>query len=520
MSFQGVKLKFAISILVIFAVCCTTAINWYLSNQALKNTLTDNFLENNYRYAKKISVSTNDLLTDMQQNMSTLAKIIGHQPFTQNDLDNWKAGNSSYYNSLFTTDENGVVQLMSPMAIPNNKGGVRPGTKITSKLMEQAIKNKKPFISDPYLAQTGNLVVLISYPIFDDNGNYKGVVDGTIYLQSDNSLKKILNQDEFLDESSIFVVDRTGRIIYHPDPSRINESLANHPLVKNVLQGKSGSAQIISTKGNEYFTGYAYVENTGWGIIAQTPTSVIEKPVRNLTIKTIVRSLPLLILILLLAWLFTNPISKPINRLARYSAEAILPENESKSIQRLEMKSYIYEVRQLYKHIQNHFQLLTNQIQQDGLTGLANRRAFDIEIEKWVRQKIPFTLIMLDIDRFKKVNDVHGHLVGDDVLRFLAKMLHDVTREEDLCYRYGGEEFAFLLKGKNEEEAFALAERLRIKIAETPSPTGAPITISLGISSFQKKDLDPAMVIKRTDSALYQSKNEGRNKTTIYKNDG
>lgn len=514
---KGVKLKFAISLLVVFTACSTTIIIWYLSIQALKNSLTENHLENNYQYAHKVSISTSDLLFNMQQNLSALAKIIGDGEFNQSDLDDWRSGNIGYYNSLFTTDANGVVQLMSPQAVPNNQGGVKPGTKIKSDLMVQALKNKKPFISSPYLAQTGNLVVLISYPVFDRMGNYKGVVDGTIYLESDNSLKKLLYQHEFLDESSVFVVDQTGQIIYHPDPSRIKESIADHPLVQKVIQGKNGSAQIINNKGVEYFAGYAYVEQTGWGIIAQTPTSILEEPLRNLTKKIILQALPLLFLILLIAWLFTNNLSKPINRLARLSEEATISKKIAHSIHRIEIKSSIYEVRQLCHHIQNHFQLLNKQIQQDGMTGLGNRRSFDLEIEGLVRNKIPFSLIMIDIDRFKNVNDVYGHLVGDDVLRFLASVMLDISREEDLCYRYGGEEFAILLKHKDVEDAFALAERLRIVIAETPSPTGTPINISLGVSSSQDSDKFPEMVIKRADSALYQSKNNGRNQTTIYK---
>lgn len=123
---KGIKLNFAISLLVVFTVFSTTLINWYLSNQALKNTLTKNHLENNYRYAKKVSINTSVLLDAIQHNLSTLAEIIGHQEFNQTDLDNWLAGNSSYYNSLFTTDSNGVVQYMSPQVVPNNKGGVQP----------------------------------------------------------------------------------------------------------------------------------------------------------------------------------------------------------------------------------------------------------------------------------------------------------------------------------------------------------------------------------------------------------
>ncbi|WP_338449581.1 sensor domain-containing diguanylate cyclase [Niallia oryzisoli] len=513
---KGIKLKFAISLLAVFIVCSTTIVNWYLSVHALKDTLTENYLKNNYRYAKKVSLSTSDLFFNMQQNLGTLAKILGSKEFSQEDLDSWKEANAGYFNSLFTTDETGVVQLMTPPAISNNKGGVKPGVQITSDLMKQALKEQKPFVSDPYTAQTGNLVVLISYPIFNQTGTYQGVVDGTIYLESDSSLKRILNQHEFHDESSVFVVDRSGRIIYHPDSSRINESVGDHPLVQAVLQGKSGSAEIVNSRGIEYFSGYANVEQTGWGIIAQTPTSVIEQPLKELTKKIIIRSLPLLLLIYLLAWLFTNHLAKPINRLARYSEEAIQSNKPDYSIKHLDIKSQIYEVKQLYQHVQKHFQLLNTQIQQDGLTGLGNRRSFDLEISDLNLRKISFALIMIDIDNFKKINDKHGHLVGDDVLRFLSSIMADVTRKEDLCYRYGGEEFAILLRDKKVEDAYALAERLRLKLSYTPSPAGYPMTISLGISTRRKEDKFPEDIIKRADNALYQSKRTGKNKTTIY----
>ena len=93
--------------------------------------------------------------------------------------------------------------------------------------------------------------------------------------------------------------------------------------------------------------------------------------------------------------------------------------------------------------------------------------------------------------------------------------MQDITRKEDLCYRY--EEFVILLTDKDIKEAFTLAERLRIKLAETLSPTGQPITISLGISTYQEEqDHVPQDVIGKADTALYQSKNEGRNRTTVY----
>ena len=94
-------------------------------------------------------------------------------------------------------------------------------------------------------------------------------------------------------------------------------------------------------------------------------------------------------------------------------------------------------------------------------------------------------MIMIDIDHFKKVNDTYGHLVGDDVLKFLSSLINDMTRKDDLCFRYGGEEFGILVQDMNMEEVLKIAERLRIKVADTMNPTGKPITISLGIAPYQ-----------------------------------
>ena len=125
-------------------------------------------------------------------------------------------------------------------------------------------------------------------------------------------------------------------------------------------------------------------------------------------------------------------------------------------------------------------------------------------------------MIMIDIDLFKKVNDTYGHLVGDDVLKYLSRMIEQHTSEDNLCFRYGGEEFGMLLVDTNIEEAFIVAEQLRKMVAETINPTGKPITISIGISSSRVEDQHPEEIIKRADAALFQSKMDGRNRTTCY----
>ena len=135
--------------------------------------------------------------------------------------------------------------------------------------------------------------------------------------------KYILYDPQIVNGSTVFVVDQSGRIIYHPNPNRINELIADHPIVQQLMQGKSGASQIINRMGTEYFSGYASIEETGWGVIVQTPTSIMEKPLCELTNKLVMQALPLLLIILCAVWLIASNLSKPLNQLARISEEGI-----------------------------------------------------------------------------------------------------------------------------------------------------------------------------------------------------
>jgi diguanylate cyclase len=153
----------------------------------------------------------------------------------------------------------------------------------------------------------------------------------------------------------------------------------------------------------------------------------------------------------------------------------------------------------------------------DSLTGLSNRRAFDDELKRrlneWQRKQTPCTLVMLDIDFFKKFNDTHGHQVGDEVLREVAKVLSATSREMDVPCRYGGEEFGVILPGTDAASACRVAERIRAAVeASTTVCEGKSlkVTCSLGLASFMGDD-DVAHLIRRADDALYASKKAGRN---------
>ena len=150
----------------------------------------------------------------------------------------------------------------------------------------------------------------------------------------------------------------------------------------------------------------------------------------------------------------------------------------------------------------------------DALTGLANRRMMKIDFRRSFsrakRNRESFSVIMLDIDWFKKYNDSFGHSAGDKVLVNLAKLILNETREMDLCVRYGGEEFLVLLPNTDLTKAHEIAERIRESVA-----SNLDITVSLGVSSFSTDLLDYEELIRKADDALYRSKKMGRNRVEI-----
>ncbi|MBW1863654.1 MAG: diguanylate cyclase, partial [Deltaproteobacteria bacterium] len=166
----------------------------------------------------------------------------------------------------------------------------------------------------------------------------------------------------------------------------------------------------------------------------------------------------------------------------------------------------------------------------DALTGLLNRRALmermEQEIERSMRENDLFSLILSDIDYFKKVNDTFGHQAGDLVLRKFSHQLTTVTRPYDFVGRYGGEEFIAFLPGAGVFQAETIAERMRKRVEEMtimlPDDSGpVRITASFGVASLLMKSGDTLdLIIKRADDALYRAKREGRNRVCVTSEEG
>ena len=159
--------------------------------------------------------------------------------------------------------------------------------------------------------------------------------------------------------------------------------------------------------------------------------------------------------------------------------------------------------------------------ERDPLTGLKNRRAldgFDRQLREQAERQ-PFSVLMIDIDRFKSVNDIHGHAFGDIVLRRLAEVVVGRLRGFDLVVRYGGEEFCVVVKEATLHNALRIAEDIRLQITEERFQAGdvvVAVSVSVGVAQSWPEMNSVFDVIKRADKALYDAKNSGRNRTCVY----
>jgi diguanylate cyclase (GGDEF)-like protein len=201
---------------------------------------------------------------------------------------------------------------------------------------------------------------------------------------------------------------------------------------------------------------------------------------------------------------------EPTLEMLRTAVQRIVHANETLKDQLEEAKTTIHKQAEIIN-------VQTAQALSDALTGVPNRRVFDHEVTRrlaeWNRKRRPFSLILCDLDEFKKLNDTYGHVVGDDVLRSVASRFAASVREMDLMARYGGEEFGLVLPDTTGENALIVAERVRRAISDTPflvQNKNLQVTTSVGLTEALEGD-DEQSLIRRADQALYASKSAGRN---------
>lgn len=230
---------------------------------------------------------------------------------------------------------------------------------------------------------------------------------------------------------------------------------------------------------------------------------------------------------------FATAFNAMVRRLAR-TVEALRQKEAELTSKNQELEREIAHRREVEEALRESEKRYRELAMVDHLTGLYNRRHFYVlaenEIKRARRHGRDLALVMLDIDRFKQVNDRHGHDCGDKVLVELSRALNSLVRSGDICARFGGEEFVLLLPETHNSQALRLAERVRRTIAGSRVPSGGGwvgITVSLGVTDINnaqdRPESEPHEVLetlfKQADEALYASKKAGRNRVTSYLTD-
>ncbi|CAI8835049.1 diguanylate cyclase [Pseudomonas neuropathica] len=303
------------------------------------------------------------------------------------------------------------------------------------------------------------------------------------------------------------------------------------------------------TAGNGFLTSVVTVPTPSstvlsWSIAVRQPLETALQPARLLMYKLLILGVVAAVLFGLVAYYLALYLSRPIEQLARSARQV---QNQQPGAQ-FPLQHPVLEIAQLGQSIDAMTQSLLGKERElqeanasleatvaqrtaaltqanaellslathDSLTGVYNRRRFDEKLTEYTllfrRTGRPFSLLLIDADHFKRINDSHGHAVGDDVLQQLAQLIQSSLRTTDFVARYGGEEFAVLLPEiAKPDTPEVVAEKIRVAVAEAHFPVIGQVTVSIGIGLADPADNNHNALIKRADQQLYQAKAAGRN---------
>ncbi len=511
-----IDLRRLILSLAVMSAFVTLANSFYASYSVQRQLLIDNTLEENRVYAAKLAASTEQFLKSMQKQLA-YSSVIAASHFDDPKILQAETARLKYqtdsFNSVVITNMKGKILATSPDSLQ------LIGHTVNTPGALEALKMRRPMISKPYISLAKNLVIVISTPVVSEQGEYLGYIGGTIYLRQKSILNELLGEHYYRDGSYIAVLDNERRILYHPDANRVGEVVKPRPLTEAPKSSANGSLMVTNLAGKAMLAGYAVVPSSGWEIVTQRPTDATLKPLEGLMYKVLRHLTPLAIVTLLIVWLFSRLIARPLWLLARSANEMDKPDVSSNI---REIPSWYFESTQLKRALLIGISLLQKKIgklkfetQTDPMTGLFNRRGLAMTLESVVQLRQQFSAITLDIDHFKAINDSYGHDIGDEVIKSLAEQIRHSARESDILCRVGGEEFLVLLPGTPLAEAGMIAERLRQNVETLILPGIQPITISLGVAHWNQQQGEPDKALKRADEALYRAKKEGRNRVVI-----
>ncbi|MEW9701268.1 diguanylate cyclase [Paenibacillus sp. SI8] len=503
--------------LVSLSVLLTVTILLVSSYQSKKTSLIDTTLTLNFSSAGKMSRTIDSLFKSMRSSLNYAAS-------TFSDINTMNADevysnlelirhSSNYFNSISVVDETGRVRNVSPKSDS-------VGKYITTEAAKTALASQKPFLSKPYVTTNSKrLIVYMSEPIFDKEGTYRGFIGGTLYLEEYNILNMIFGSNPTDKLGSYFyIVGSEGRVLFHRDTTRLGEDVSANQVVQKLIQGQSGYEQLVNLNGEAQLAGYVKVPENGWGVVVVSPFSVVNEQLSRYIATILLYMIFPFLLLMLIVIVLARRLAKPFVSLAdlvSQSTQEKIELPEEKQHWNREADLLTKAIRYALTDIQKQTDQLTQEATTDSLTGLINRRTLEAIMLKWIKEQTSFSVIIMDIDRFKTINDTYGHQVGDEVLKHFAKIITSAVRPNDVCCRFGGEEFIALIPQVTAEEAYIVAERIRNMLENSANPAGQPVTVSQGIAHYSTHSNSAEELIHMADQALYKAKESGRNQTFI-----
>ena len=314
----------------------------------------------------------------------------------------------------------------------------------------------------------------------------------------------------------IYLMTRTGRLIVSSQGSsrELMRQGFSRDATNGLLAHEGRAVQFSSFTGDPVVGSARVVPSLDWIVVSEIPTAEAFQQVARLRNVTLGIVLLLLAVVGALAYLLSLLIVRPLNRLTQAAAKVAkgeldvdLPVTTGSEV------GYLTEVfNDMVARLRDSRTELERLSVTDPLTGLFNRlrmmEVLENEVRRSRRLRHHFSVVMADVDLFKKYNDEHGHPAGDEVLKRVAAIMRDASRDVDFVARYGGEEFLIMLPETELEGATEFAERIRKKLAKEKLPAGK-ITLSFGVSAFSMHGDSPDQLIAEADAALYLAKRVG-----------
>lgn len=376
----------------------------------------------------------------------------------------------------------------------------------------------------------------VSVPVYDKQSKISGVLAAHLSWEWSREVEKsiLAPLQDRLKDVEIFVVSQKDNTVLLGPSSMVGKQLPGESL-KRARAGEN-SWMVEGGKGRDsYLTGYAYGDGylnypgLGWTVIVRQPAGIAFASVYQLERFIVLSGLAAAVLFGILGWLLAGWVARPLNRIARTAdllssgAEVEIP-SSSRFKDVAVLSASLHNLVDNLTKTGDKLSYMSDMALHDGLTGLPNRAALDEflahAVSKAKQHRTTLSILYLDLDGFKKVNDSYGHAAGDALLKQVAARLRDCTRDNEIVARLGGDEFVVILNtsaSKPMYEAEIVAARIINKI-NLPIVIGGEslhVGCSVGAAVWTPEGSDTAETLRLADEALYISKRSGKNRITF-----